>query len=778
MTLPLHILLVASDADLIDAVQSSLNQQAQITQAAEASNWDQMLAQARCDLVLLAAADDGASVLHQIAPARQYAPVIILAAQGSIPGAVHALQAGAVDYLTAGPELTEQLRVAVQAALNTVSLPEAFDHACHNIPVMMMLVDADGSVQDANIKFLTELGYAHSQVIGQPLKRFMSAASAQALLEHQLPRLWHTGQIIAVPCQYIRRSGAVIEALMSAGLTQDEHGQQRALILAHDITEQKTIEIAEREQRVLAEALRDTTAALNDTLDFEEVLDRILANVARVLPYDTGNIMLIEGRRARMVRNQRSSELGREIRVPTASFEIAQTPTLRHMYETARPLAILDTREFSEWVELPQSAWIRSFVGAPIVDDRQVIGFITLNSSLRGTFTQQHAERLATFAHHASIAIRNARLFDTAQRYASELEHRVARRTAQLNLERNQLRAILEATGEGILYIEGDRISYTNIAFNRLTGYTPDELTQQPVHLLTADQMDTDAYWQNVKDFLAAGAAVWRDEVRLRRKDGSSFDAGLTITHAGETGERVQRLVIVVRDISQQKALDAQKARFIATASHELRTPITNVITRLYLMKHQPERLDEHMQVLSQVTQRMQHLVEDLLDISRFDRGTIVLERTRIDLGQLLEDVTQVQYEEANARDIRLDLRKPDTPLYIEGDQERLAQVITNLINNALMYTHPGGRVTVSLTPTNREAVIRVEDTGIGIAPDKLEDIFEPFVRLNDKIKGTGLGLSIAREIVRLHEGTITVTSEPGAGSCFTVTLKLLPVLA
>ncbi|HLV37006.1 MAG TPA: PAS domain-containing sensor histidine kinase, partial [Spirillospora sp.] len=360
--------------------------------------------------------------------------------------------------------------------------------------------------------------------------------------------------------------------------------------------------------------------------------------------------------------------------------------------------------------------------------------------------------------------------------YASELEKRVARRTAQLNLERNHLRAILEATGEGIVYAEADHIEYVNQAFTAMMGYTSEELVSQKIDILDPEHQLRDR-WQDMRDVFERGE-TWRDEIRLRRKDGSEFDAGITVSLSSQPGARPVRTVTVVRDISREKQLEAQKARFIATASHELRTPITNILTRLYLMKHQPEKLSEHMQVLDDVSRRMQRLVEDLLDMSRFERGVIRLERERIELQQLLSDVVRVQYAEAQAKDISLKISLTPTPQYVYADSERLAQVITNLITNSLTYTLPGGSVTVGLTTNADDAIISVEDTGIGIDPAYIAHIFEPFVRVNDRVKGTGLGLSIAKEIVELHGGSIGVTSEPGKGSRFTVMLKLLPVLA
>ncbi len=225
------------------------------------------------------------------------------------------------------------------------------------------------------------------------------------------------------------------------------------------------------EQLTLLEALHDSAAALTSTLDLEEVLDRILANLARVVPYDTGTVMLVDGAQARMVRNRRSSQPEQQIDQPMVEFDIDDMPTLRQMRDQRQPIHISDTQRYAGWVPLAQSAWVRSFAGAPIIEDDQVIGFLTLNSASAGAFKANHAERLQTFSNHAGIAIRNARLFDTAQRYAAELEQRVQERTAELNLERKQLHAILEFDRRGHRLHGGRRHSV------RESGYDdPDRL--------------------------------------------------------------------------------------------------------------------------------------------------------------------------------------------------------------------------------------------------------------------------------------------------------------
>lgn len=757
-----------------ETVCAILADAAAVTTAESLTDFSEALASGAFDVALVAFEADSPDPPAAFAVARLHAPVILIAVDGDAAGAVRAVKAGATDYLVPGPGWEQNLREAVRQAYVQASELN-LDRVCQDAPVMMHLIDREGIIRDANPRCSADLGYTREMMIGRTLSAFMTAGSASVLVQHDLPQLWRVGKIRSLPYQYRCHDNAIIDVVLDVNVMTNSAGREFAIVVVYNMQEQRQIEQAEREQRVLAEALRDTTAALNSTLDFDEVLDRILANVARVVPYDTGTIMLIEAGQARIVRNQRSSELGREIRVPTATFDIASTPTLRWMYENALPLAIGDTQTCTGWVELKQSAWIHSFLGVPILDEGQVIGYLTLNSATKGSFTRQQAERLATFAHHASIAIRNARLFDAVQRYASELERRVAQRTEQLKLERNQLQAILESTGEGIVYAQSHHIGYINSAFAAMTGYTPEELVGNSITLIEPDVLDSQK-WRDAYHMLREHG-IWRDETTLRRKDGTQFEAGVTVSLSGSPDDEMLHTVTVVRDISQEKRLEEEKANFIAVASHELRTPITNILTRLYLMKNQPQELQEHMEVLGEVARRMRRLVEDLLDMSRFERGLIRLECRQVELQQLLSDVVRVQYAEAQAQNITLKIELTRIPQHVNGDVERLAQVMTNLVTNALTYTPAGGEVLVRLTTDKDNAIIMVQDSGVGIAPEHLEQIFEPFVRVNDKVKGTGLGLSIAREIIELHGGEISVKSEPGQGSCFTIKLKLMPVL-
>jgi PAS domain S-box-containing protein len=189
-----------------------------------------------------------------------------------------------------------------------------------------------------------------------------------------------------------------------------------------DITERKQAEQAEREQRVLAEALRDTAAALNTTLDFDEILDRILANAGRVVPHDTSSIMLIDGGVARIARHRGFAERGLAEQALALRFPVKSTPKFRQVNETGKTIVVQDTLRDPLWLPVPGFEWIRAHVSAPIHFRGVTLGFINLDSATPETFTSRDAEHLQAFADQASAALHNAQLFAETRRHLTKLE--------------------------------------------------------------------------------------------------------------------------------------------------------------------------------------------------------------------------------------------------------------------------------------------------------------------------------------------------------------------
>lgn len=369
---------------------------------------------------------------------------------------------------------------------------------------------------------------------------------------------------------------------------------------------------------------------------------------------------------------------------------------------------------------------------------------------------------------------------DITERKQTEIELWQAH--TALEGERARLLTIMDALTEGVvgmIYDEKGQPSrhYANRAFEELMGYTADEWNVTLLKRLKASETETN---QTVNSFMNAleTSGLWQAEMLLARRDGSEFDASVIANRVSDADGKMIGVVTVIRDISQKKQLDEQRSRLVANASHELRTPITNLLTRLYLLRRQPERAAEHMQILEKVSLRMRNLVEDLLEYSRLERGVIPLKPRSLDLTALVDDVINIQEAEADKKAIRITCHKPDEPIWIHADPDRITQVFTNLITNAINYTPKNGAIEVAFKIESDQVnvplvAVSVRDTGIGIPPNLLPYIFEPFYRASEDINGTGLGLSITREIVRMHDGTIGVESVPGVGSTFTVRLSL-----
>ena len=240
-------------------------------------------------------------------------------------------------------------------------------------------------------------------------------------------------------------------------------------------------------------------------------------------------------------------------------------------------------------------------------------------------------------------------------------------------------------------------------------------------------------------------------------------------------------VMIVVEDITQQRAAENARNAFVAQATHELRTPLTNI--RLYAEmgldegQGDPATQANCLSIINQEAGRLDRIVGAILSVAEIEAGSLRLNLDDVRLEDLFASL-QVDYAaQAREKQINLEFHLPPKLPVIHGDREKVALAIHNLLGNALKYTPDGGSVTVTVDCDEDRFTVAVADTGIGIAEEDCQRVFEKFYRSPDtrvsKIEGSGLGLAIAREVVRLHGGDITVESEPDKGSTFTLTLPV-----
>lgn len=225
-----------------------------------------------------------------------------------------------------------------------------------------------------------------------------------------------------------------------------------------------------------------------------------------------------------------------------------------------------------------------------------------------------------------------------------------------------------------------------------------------------------------------------------------------------------------------QESFDRQ-TRFTADASHELRTPLSVIAGNVEFALKKPRSAEEYHDILrdiSDVTERMRSIVEGLLTLARADSKSIALKRERVSLTEIAKEIVKMCAPLADKRGVTLALDS-SSDVRVIGDPDRLKELVSNLVVNAITYNKPGGSVTVRIATENDKCVLTVADTGIGIPAEDLPHIFERFYRVDKarsrEVGGTGLGLAIVKWIVDAHNGTISVTSKPGAGTQFTVVL-------
>ena len=241
-------------------------------------------------------------------------------------------------------------------------------------------------------------------------------------------------------------------------------------------------------------------------------------------------------------------------------------------------------------------------------------------------------------------------------------------------------------------------------------------------------------------------------------------------------------VLVVLHDVTQQRKAEERRREFVANVSHELRTPLTNIRSYAETIRDAGDELPRELEnsfldIVINESDRMTHIVQDLLTLSRFDSGRTDLKLTQFSFSAVLHDLYNAVYMEAQRHSHTMKLRmEPGLP-QVRADRERIMQVMMNIVSNSIKYTPDGGQIRISAGQNGGRVWMQVDDNGIGIPAEDRPRIFERFYRV-DKARsrergGTGLGLAIAQEIVRYHNGTIRAESKLGVGTCMTVFLPL-----
>lgn len=552
----------------------------------------------------------------------------------------------------------------------------------------------------------------------------------------------------------------------------NEHLRQEIIERRRIEEERRVLLEEEQRQRILAETLREVTLALTSQIGFESVLEEILNQAQRIVPYRTAHIALLERDMLRPVRWSGYDQNDAEAYIRTVIHNISQLPIDMEAIGTRAPVLIDDTLAEPRWQIFEATAWIRSYLVLPICLQDRVLGVLRFHGDTPGFFASEHIQRSLPLVSAAAIAIEKAALVEG-------LESEVAARTAEIRAEQEKSETLLRSIADAIIMMDDEMcVRYSNPAYSRLTGFTAAEVMGQSLMSLT---QGTAGLWGAIETTLHQGRN-WEGEITALRKDGAIYDAAATIAPVFDaTGKRVGS-VVSHHDISPRKRFERARQQFLNNVSHELRTPVTTLQLYLQLLRRQPdsERAADYLQRAGVVTEQLLQLVQHFLDVAALETEPGVTDWRPIDLSRLIEEL--IAYRQGRAAAQVAPFQVMPLPLElpaIKGDPERLTHALKEILDNALSFTPPEGQVRFEVKPaiqgTQSGVVLLMSDTGPGIILEERERIFDLFFRGSAAsampLPGIGLGLSIAQRIIQGHGGQITLESAPGKGSTFAIWL-------
>jgi two-component system, OmpR family, phosphate regulon sensor histidine kinase PhoR len=349
-----------------------------------------------------------------------------------------------------------------------------------------------------------------------------------------------------------------------------------------------------------------------------------------------------------------------------------------------------------------------------------------------------------------------------------------------LSGERNRSSAILRSMVEGVAVIDAqERLVFCNRAFSEIWNLDSVEIEGRPV----IEAVRNSDLLGLIRRALR-GEEGLRSEIAMGIVQHRNFSVTATPVQALEAAslnEKPSGAVVVLHDVTELRRLERVRHDFVANVSHEFKTPLTAIQgfaeTLLSGALEDPRNNRRFLEIIRDHATRLAVLTDDLLKLARIEAGKLEVQFVPVQLAEVIERCTETSQLKANRKRIALEVNVPAALPVVHGDASLLRDVVQNLLDNAVQYTPEGGRVCISATAGSREAVVTVDDTGIGIPLADQERIFERFYRVDAarsrEAGGTGLGLSIAKHIVEAHGGRLWVESEVGHGSKFSFSVSL-----
>ncbi len=494
---------------------------------------------------------------------------------------------------------------------------------------------------------------------------------------------------------------------------------------------------------------------LSSSLDLDDILNSIVTSLRQAMNCRACCIFLVDesGSHLEIKAADGLKPQWREI----AKLQVGEGAAGRAAAE-GRPIYLPDTHQDPSFIFFDKE--VHSLLVVPLMAHGKTIGTINVDDSRPHAFGSSQERLLTIAAAQAGAAIENARLFT-----------RVA-------AEQQQLQAIMQHMADGLLLINSQGVIITcNSTLASMLGISHRQMVGKNVNVSDLHpnlaSITTSATRHARTGVLAKEVTIETPRLRTLQV----FTTPVIDDYGKQAGE-----VRLIHDVTKDRELEQLKDDFISTISHELRTPLFSIQGFAQLMLEEdsldPETQDEFLSTIQRQAIQLSEMVNNLLDLSKFDEGKSVLEKRPVPLMDLIKQTMLKLQGFAHQQQISLVPDLPVTLPTIKGDKQRLEQVLTNLIGNAIKFSDAGDKVIITVKAQDTRVLFQVKDEGIGIPPNSLDQVFSRYYQVHDNNErsamGSGLGLHIAKKIVEGHGGRIWAESEAGEGStfCFTLPIK------
>jgi PAS domain S-box-containing protein len=497
------------------------------------------------------------------------------------------------------------------------------------------------------------------------------------------------------------------------------------------------------------EYLLQISRAMTARLDLPSLLRQILTSAAEIVGAEAGLIALRRGQTDTLA-------IQASYGIPVAVLP-RFTPLLTDFPVRTEDYSVSDLQARMKLVVRAIRLPLHQVIALPLTFEDRLLGLIYLFRGGSIAFSANDESVLSSFADQAAIAVRNAQLYE------------------QVSAEKQQLDAIIEHSADGVMIVDPElRILVFNRALSQMTGWPADQAIGKPCYqVLALDGVSgRDLCSADPGEVAFEEDEPWVAEGELCRPAGSRLAVRVTYSPLHDEEGRLSHVLANVVDITRFREAEEMKSTFVSVVSHELKTPVSLIKGYANTLAREDANWDkatvrEGLQVISEESDRLNHLINNLLDASRIQAGGFTLEPSDVSIPKLAAKVVENHRLQTATHSFMLDFA-PKFPI-ISGDEERLRQVFNNLVSNAIKYAPEGGEIRIGGWSDGDHVTVYVADQGIGIPAEEQDRLFQRFYRVDSslrrKTQGAGLGLYLCRSIIEAHGGRIWLRSEPGKGT-------------